>query len=364
MKCQEGLYVWPVRPRWRRGAAGLRAGGGGRAGPRGRRAFRDSPTDGSSAALPGRRARHRDVQRHRGEAEEAEGRGRPARREPRQGPPRCTTAARRRGGSPGRSTRTAARSRRTYGCCSPVIRSTPWTRACDRAAGAGADRDRRPAAGDGAQDRRSRTEGAQGARRSTLLAERQKTERDEVRGDSRTSRCCSPRSAPVSSPSSPGWRSRESPRRSRSSWRQGAQQCAAAHAGGREGGAVRRGADRQAVRVGAVGPGAYDCSGLTSQAWGTPGGPSPDQPGAVGPVAPHSAERAPPRGSGDLLPRGHPCRPVPGDGLVVQAPRPGTDVKVSPSPPTRCSEPSARTRTESSCGTTHRQESRPDRGAP
>ncbi len=40
-----------------------------------------------------------------------------------------------------------------------------------------------------------------------------------MRGGSRTSRCCSPRA--ISSPSSPGGRSRESPRRSRSSWRQG-----------------------------------------------------------------------------------------------------------------------------------------------
>ncbi|KPH99022.1 NLP/P60 protein [Actinobacteria bacterium OK006] len=82
---------------------------------------------------------------------------------------------------------------------------------------------------------------------------------------------------------------------------------------------------------GAVGPGAYDCSGLTSQAWGHAGRPIPRTSQEQWAQLPHIplSELRP----GDLViyfPEATHVALYLGDGLVVQAPRPGTDVKVSP----------------------------------
>jgi cell wall-associated NlpC family hydrolase len=82
---------------------------------------------------------------------------------------------------------------------------------------------------------------------------------------------------------------------------------------------------------GAEGPGAYDCSGLTSQAWGHAGRPIPrtsQEQWAQLPHIPLNDLRP-----GDLViyfPKATHVALYLGDGLVVQAPRPGTDVKVSP----------------------------------
>ncbi|KAF5994882.1 MULTISPECIES: C40 family peptidase [Streptomyces] len=82
---------------------------------------------------------------------------------------------------------------------------------------------------------------------------------------------------------------------------------------------------------GAEGPGAYDCSGLTSQAWGHAGRPIPRTSQEQWAQLPHIplSELRP----GDLViyfPEATHVALYLGDGLVVQAPRPGTDVKVSP----------------------------------
>jgi cell wall-associated NlpC family hydrolase len=82
---------------------------------------------------------------------------------------------------------------------------------------------------------------------------------------------------------------------------------------------------------GAEGPGAYDCSGLTSQAWGHAGRPIPRTSQEQWARLPHipPSELRP----GDLViyfPEATHVALYLGDGLVVQAPRPGTDVKVSP----------------------------------
>lgn len=82
---------------------------------------------------------------------------------------------------------------------------------------------------------------------------------------------------------------------------------------------------------GAEGPGAYDCSGLTSQAWEHAGRPIPRTSQEQWAQLPHIAlsELRP----GDLViyfPEATHVALYLGDGLVVQAPRPGTDVKVSP----------------------------------
>ncbi|MFD7477602.1 NlpC/P60 family protein [Streptomyces sp. NPDC059837] len=82
---------------------------------------------------------------------------------------------------------------------------------------------------------------------------------------------------------------------------------------------------------GATGPGAYDCSGLTSQAWEHAGRPIPrtsQEQWARLPHIPLSGLRP-----GDLViyfPGATHVALYVGNGLVVQAPRPGTDVKVSP----------------------------------
>ncbi|MDF3297911.1 C40 family peptidase [Streptomyces tropicalis] len=82
---------------------------------------------------------------------------------------------------------------------------------------------------------------------------------------------------------------------------------------------------------GAQGPQAYDCSGLTSQAWGYAGTPIPrtsQQQWARLPRVALSDLRP-----GDLVVYFHEATHVAlylGGGLVVQAPRPGTRVKVSP----------------------------------
>ncbi|MER5662261.1 C40 family peptidase [Streptomyces mirabilis] len=82
---------------------------------------------------------------------------------------------------------------------------------------------------------------------------------------------------------------------------------------------------------GAVGPRSYDCSGLTSQAWDHAGRPIPrtsQEQWAQLPRIPLSKLRP-----GDLVlyfPKATHVALYVGDGLVVQAPRPGTKIKVSP----------------------------------
>ncbi|MEW2067727.1 C40 family peptidase [Streptomyces sp. NPDC007346] len=82
---------------------------------------------------------------------------------------------------------------------------------------------------------------------------------------------------------------------------------------------------------GAQGPGSFDCSGLTSQAWAAAGRPIPrtsQEQWRQLPRVPVSSLRP-----GDLViyfPKATHVALYIGDGLVVQAPRPGTRVKVSP----------------------------------
>lgn len=82
---------------------------------------------------------------------------------------------------------------------------------------------------------------------------------------------------------------------------------------------------------GAEGPGSFDCSGLTSQAWAAAGRPVPrtsQEQWRQLPKVPVSSLRP-----GDLVvyfPKATHVALYIGDGLVVQAPRPGTKVKVSP----------------------------------
>ncbi|MHB9853620.1 NlpC/P60 family protein [Streptomyces krungchingensis] len=82
---------------------------------------------------------------------------------------------------------------------------------------------------------------------------------------------------------------------------------------------------------GAEGPKSYDCSGLTSQAWVHAGDPIPrtsQEQWARLPRIPLSELRP-----GDLViyfPEATHVALYLGDGMVVQAPRPGTNVKVSP----------------------------------
>ncbi|MFF2534109.1 C40 family peptidase [Streptomyces cyaneofuscatus] len=82
---------------------------------------------------------------------------------------------------------------------------------------------------------------------------------------------------------------------------------------------------------GAEGPSSFDCSGLTSQAWASAGRPIPrtsQEQWKQLPKVPVSSLRP-----GDLViyfPKATHVALYIGDGLVVQAPRPGTKVKVSP----------------------------------
>jgi cell wall-associated NlpC family hydrolase len=82
---------------------------------------------------------------------------------------------------------------------------------------------------------------------------------------------------------------------------------------------------------GAEGPAAYDCSGLTSQAWDHAGRPIPrtsQEQWAQLPRIPLSELRP-----GDLViyfPEATHVAMYLGDGMVVQAPRPGASIKVSP----------------------------------
>ena len=84
-------------------------------------------------------------------------------------------------------------------------------------------------------------------------------------------------------------------------------------------------------RWGATGPAAYDCSGLTSQAWARAGTPIPrtsQEQWARLPRVPLNRLRP-----GDLVvyfPEATHVALYLGDGKVVQAPRPGTRIKVSP----------------------------------
>ncbi|MET8406773.1 C40 family peptidase [Streptomyces sp. NPDC005195] len=84
-------------------------------------------------------------------------------------------------------------------------------------------------------------------------------------------------------------------------------------------------------RWGAEGPGAYDCSGLTSQAWDHAGQPIPrtsQEQWARLPRIPLTELRP-----GDLVvyfPEATHVAMYMGDGMVVQAPRPGTRIKISP----------------------------------
>ncbi|MFC7262489.1 C40 family peptidase [Streptomyces lutosisoli] len=82
---------------------------------------------------------------------------------------------------------------------------------------------------------------------------------------------------------------------------------------------------------GAEGPKSYDCSGLTSQAWQRAGHPVPrtsQEQWAELPRIPLSELRP-----GDLVvyfPEATHVALYAGDGMVVQAPRPGTKIKISP----------------------------------
>ncbi len=82
---------------------------------------------------------------------------------------------------------------------------------------------------------------------------------------------------------------------------------------------------------GAEGPDSFDCSGLTSQAWAAAGRPVPrtsQEQWKQLPKVPVSSLRP-----GDLVvyfPKATHVALYIGDGLVVQAPRPGAKVKVSP----------------------------------
>ncbi|MGW1066519.1 NlpC/P60 family protein [Streptomyces aureus] len=82
---------------------------------------------------------------------------------------------------------------------------------------------------------------------------------------------------------------------------------------------------------GAEGPKAYDCSGLTSQAWGEAGRPIPRTSQEQWAELPHiPLDRLRP---GDLVvyfPEATHVALYVGDGMVVQAPRPGARIKVSP----------------------------------
>ncbi|MFI7384164.1 C40 family peptidase [Streptomyces sp. NPDC049813] len=108
----------------------------------------------------------------------------------------------------------------------------------------------------------------------------------------------------------------------------------AARAPSKAGGAALSYAVRQIGKPyvwGAEGPGAFDCSGLTSQAWAHAGRRIPrtsQQQWARLPRVPLSRLRP-----GDLVvyfPRATHVALYLGDGKVVQAPRPGSRVKVSP----------------------------------
>ena len=93
----------------------------------------------------------------------------------------------------------------------------------------------------------------------------------------------------------------------------GAERHAGPVVGGRPGARVRRRPDRQAVRVGRGGPRVLRLLGAHLTGVGARGPlDPPHQPGAVGRTAARPAELAAPRGPGDLLPQGHPCRDVPG----------------------------------------------------
>ncbi|MFD7614948.1 NlpC/P60 family protein [Streptomyces sp. NPDC059828] len=102
----------------------------------------------------------------------------------------------------------------------------------------------------------------------------------------------------------------------------------------RQGGAAVGYAIRQIGKPyvwGATGPLAFDCSGLTSQAWAAAGHPIPrtsqEQWARLERIPLHSLR------PGDLViyfPRATHVAIYLGSGLVIQAPRPGTRVKVSP----------------------------------
>ena len=82
---------------------------------------------------------------------------------------------------------------------------------------------------------------------------------------------------------------------------------------------------------GAEGPKSYDCSGLTSEAWAAAGRPIPRTSQEQWAELPHVPLRN--LRPGDLIiyfPKATHVAMYLGDGMVIQAPRPGSKVKVSP----------------------------------
>ena len=173
-----------------------------------RRTPRRRAADGPSAAVPRGRGGHRDVQRHRGEAEEAARRGGPP------GPrarPRPALAARQpgRGGPPGPAA--VPGQHRHLPVRTPAARPRPAARArpgpCDRPVGAGAGRDGRPADRQREEGRRPGPRGAQGPRRPARPGRPAEEGPGRRTGTARRpSRNSSPPSPPNSSPRWPSWR--------------------------------------------------------------------------------------------------------------------------------------------------------------
>src|SRR5690606_38682957 len=257
-----------------RGRRPRQRGGGGRGS---RRAVGRRVADGSSGAVPRGREGHRDLQRHRGAAAQAARGDGPAGPRPRPGPADSARQPRR-GGTAGPAA--VPEQLGPLPLSAAATRARPAARAGaaarDRPGGAGADRDGGPADRRREAGRRARPPRPQGPRRPA--------------GPRRTAPRAARRGAPAARSGRgtarlPQHRTAGRPRR------------AGADADGRAAGGVpglRRsgpartptGAGERAVRYaveqigkpyewGAEGPAAYDCSGLTSEAWAAAGTPVP-----------------------------------------------------------------------------------------